>query len=172
MINYNGNGVLEEWCKEHDVFMFDLDRTVFDTYTKKGEPIWAKQMIQPLKRFDEDLVVDDCESECVLQPGIRSVLMYLKSKNKKVGFISRGGIYNLEYENQPSVLLLQSFEIYDYFSFHKLLFYKDEVKANHLSKIGKCVFFDDMEKDLKAAKTIPDVKVVDRNGFDCWEDLL
>ena len=54
--------MIKRLCEDYDIFIFDLDRTVFDTYTKKGEPIWAKQMIQPLKRFDEDLVVDDCES--------------------------------------------------------------------------------------------------------------
>ena len=164
--------ILEHLCDEYDTFMFDLDRTVFDTFTKGGEPIWAKQMIQPLKRFDEDLVVDDCESECVLQPGIRQVLDYLKSKNKKIGFISRGGVFNEEYEKQPSILLLKAFGILHYFSYIKLLFYKDEIKANHLSKIGKCVFFDDMDKDLEAARKVDGIKVYDRKVFDNWDDLL
>ena len=84
--------MIKRLCEDYDIFMFDLDRTVFDTYTKKGEPIWAKQLIKPLNRFDEDLIVDDCESECHLQPGIRSVLEYLKLNNKKVGFISRAGV--------------------------------------------------------------------------------
>ena len=164
--------VLDNLCDEYDIFMFDLDRTVFDTFTKGGEPIWAKQMIQPLKTLDEDLVVDDCESECILQPGIRQVLKYLKSKNKKVGFISRGGVFNIEYEKQPSVLLLKAFGILNYFSYIRLLFYKDEVKAGHLSQFGKCVFFDDMDKDLDEARKIDGVKVIDRKEFDNWSDLL
>ena len=53
--------MIKDLCKEYDIFMFDLDRTTFDTYTKKGEPIWAKQLIKPLNRFDEDLIVDDLE---------------------------------------------------------------------------------------------------------------
>ena len=164
--------MIKRLCEDYDIFMFDLDRTVFDTYTKKGEPIWAKQMIQPLKRFDEDLVVDDCESECILQPGIRQILEYLKSKNKKVGFISRGGVFNLDYEKQPSIELLKIFGIYDYFSFKKLMLYKTDIKANHLSEIGKCVFFDDMDTDLNAARKIPDVVVIDRKQFNYWSDLL
>ena len=164
--------MIKELIKEYDIFMFDLDRTVFDTYTKKGEPIWAKQMIQPFKKFDEDLVVDDCESQCELQPDIHLVLKYLNSNNKKVGFISRGGVFNLEYEKQPSILLLKMFGIYDYFSFKKLMLYKTDVKANHLSEIGKCVFFDDMDKDLDAARKISDVVVVDRKEFNQWSDLL
>ena len=43
--------MIKKLCKDYDIFMFDLDRTVFDTFTKKSEPIWAKQMIQPLERY-------------------------------------------------------------------------------------------------------------------------
>jgi len=164
--------MIKKLSKEYDIFMFDLDRTVFDTYSKSGEPIWAKQMIKPLVQIDKNTVKDDCESVCYLQNGIRSVLKYLYSKDKKVGFISRGGVYNLEYKKQPSILLLKAFGIFDYFSYIKLLFYKDEIKANHLSKIGGCVFFDDMDKDLDAAREIPDVVVIDRKGFKQWDDFL
>ena len=164
--------MIKKLSSEYDIFMFDLDRTIFDTYTKNGEPIWAKQMIQPFIHFDESLIGDDCESQCELQPGIHSVLEYLNSNGNKVGFISRGGVYNLDYEKQPSIVLLKMFGIYDYFSFKKLMLYKTDVKANHLSEIGKCVFFDDMDKDLDAAKNIPDVVVVDRKEFKQWDDLL
>tara|TARA_R110002020_G_scaffold159424_3_gene343204 strand:- start:1052 stop:1546 length:495 start_codon:yes stop_codon:yes gene_type:complete len=164
--------MINNLCKKYDIFMFDLDRTVFDTYSKSGEPIWAKQMIQPLVKLNEDSVKDDCESECHLQPGIRSVLEYLKLNNKKVGFISRGGVHRVHFDEQPSILLLKMFDIYDYFSYVKFLFYKTEVKAGHLSQFGKCVFFDDMDKDLDEAKKIDGVKVIDRKGFEYWGDLL
>ena len=165
--------MIKKLSKEYDIFMFDLDRTVFDTHTKKGEPIWAKQMIQPfLSQYFGEVVIDDCESQCELQPGIRSVLKYLNSNGNKVGFISRGGVFNLDYEKQPSIVLLKMFGIYDYFSFKKLMLYKTDVKANHLSEIGKCVFFDDMDKDLNAAKKISDIAVIDRKEFNQWSDLL
>ena len=164
--------MIKELCKEYDVFMFDLDRTVFDTYTKNREPIWAKQMIQPLIRLDIDSVKDDCESECYLQPGIRQILEYLHSNDKKVGFISRGGVFGLEYKKQPSIVLLKYFWIYEFFSFKKLMLYKTDTKATHLSEIGKCVFFDDMDKDLVEARKVDDVMVIDRKGFKTWKDLL
>jgi len=165
--------MIKKLCDEYDTFMFDLDRTVFDTFTKKGEPIWAKQMIQPfISQHLGEVVIDDCESQCEIQPGIRSVLRYLKSNNKKVGFISRGGVFNLEYEKQPSILLLKAFGILNYFSYIKLMLYKTDIKANHLSKIGKCVFFDDMDKDLDAARKISDITVIDRKEFNQWGDLL
>ena len=40
------------------------------------------------------------------------------------------------------------------------------------SKICKCVFFDDMDKDLDEARKVNDVMVVDRKEFKNWEDLL
>ena len=52
------------------------------------------------------------------------------------------------------------------------MFYKTEVKAGHLSQFGKCVFFDDMDKDLEEARKIGGVKVIDRNEFNHWDDLL
>ena len=97
---------------------------------------------------------------------------YLKLNNKKVGFISRGGVYDVEYDKQPSVLLLRKFGIYEYFNYAKFMFYKTEVKAGHLSQFGKCVFFDDMDKDLEEARKIGGVKVIDRNEFNHWDDLL
>ena len=163
---------IKNLCRDYDIFMFDLDRTIFDTYTKNGEPIWAKQMIQPFVISSDGLIKDDCESTCRLQSEINLVLEYLKLNNKQLGFISRGGVYNIEYEKQPSVLLLKMFGIYDYFSYDKLLFYKTEIKANHLSKIGKCVFFDDMDVDLDTVRKIDNIKVIDRTGFKQWSDLL
>ena len=163
---------LKTLCEEREIFMFDLDRTVFDTHTKLGEPIWAKQMITPLVNLNEDTIQDDCLSLCKLQPGIRSVLDYLLSNDKKIGFISRGGIFNLDYEKQPSVLLLKNFGIYDYFSHEKFLLYKTDDKADQLSKIESCVFFDDMDRDLDSARKLGTVEVCDRKQFKLWEDLL
>ena len=164
--------MIKRLCEDYDIFMFDLDRTVFDTYTKKGEPIWAKQLIKPLNRFDEDLIVDDCESECHLQPRIRSVLEYLKLNNKKVGFISRGGVYDVEYDKQPSVLLLRKFGIYEYFNYAKFMFYKTEVKAGHLSQFGKCVFFDDMDKDLEEARKIARAQIYTKAASPLYDKLF
>jgi len=164
--------MIKRLCEDYDIFMFDLDRTVFDTYTKKGEPIWAKQMIKPLFQIGKNAVEDDCESVCYLQGGVRSILKYLYSNGKKVGFISRGGVYDVEYDKQPSVLLLRKFGVYEYFNYAKFMFYKTEVKAGHLSQFGKCVFFDDMDKDLEEARKIGGVKIIDRNEFNHWDDLL
>jgi hypothetical protein len=152
--------------------MFDLDRTVFDTYTKMGEPIWAKQMIPPLVNVNADTIRDDCFSLCTLQSGIRSVLEQLQIQDKNIGFISRGGIFDLEYKKQPSVLLLQKFGIYNQFSHKHILLYKDDNKADQLSVMGSCVFFDDMDRDLDSARKLNGVEVCDRKEFETWKDLL
>ena len=52
------------------------------------------------------------------------------------------------------------------------MLYKTDTKATHLSEIGKCVFFDDMDKDLVEARKVDDVMVIDRKGFKTWKDLL
>ena len=45
------------------------------------------------------------------------------------------------------------------------MLYKTDTKALHLATLGKCVFFDDMDKDLDEARKINDVMVVDRKEF-------
>ena len=81
-------------------------------------------------------------------------------------------MFGFEYKKQPSVQLLKYFWIYEFFSFKKLMLYKTDTKATHLSEIGKCVFFDDMDKDLVEARKVDDVMVIDRKGFKTWKDLL
>ena len=167
--------MLKKLFFNYDTFIFDLDRTVWDTYSKNGELIWAKQMITPYSIFS-DRIVDDCFSVCKLQCGIVSVLKELNSMKKNVGFLSRGGICGLEYSLQPSISLLKKFDIYHFFNYKKTLLYKTDIKIDNLKQIieenGRCVFFDDTDKDLDEARTIFGVKVVDRKGFDSWETIF
>ena len=155
-----------------DTFIFDLDRTIWDTVSKTGDPIWAKQMLCPYSAVNENRVVDDVFSVCTLHDGIQEFLENLAAKDKKIGFLSRGAAYEVPYEKQPSILLLKEFGIYDFFNYKKILVYKEKNKADYLhaiiSDVRTCVFFDDMEKDLLAGQTVEGVIAVNRNSFKNW----
>jgi FMN phosphatase YigB (HAD superfamily) len=170
--------MIADLAARYDTFIFDLDRTVWDTNSKTGEPIWAKQMLLPYTIEGEwsDTIIDDVFSTCSLHAGIRPVLEKLQALGKNIGFLSRGGIYEVEYEKQPSVLLLKRFGIYEFFNYKKILLYKTDLKLYNIKEIadvcGEYVFFDDNEKDLTEAASIGGVKAIDRNSFDCWESIL
>ena len=168
---------LQELMESHHTFVFDLDRTVWDTYSKHGNPIWAKQILSPYDwTSTSDKVVDDCLSTCELHPGARDVLQTLSAARKHVGFLSRGGILGVPYEEQPSIRLLKHFGVYEYFNYEKLLLHKTDDKGIALQKIvddkGSCVFFDDMQKDLDAAAAVKGVTPINRLIFAKWEEIL
>lgn len=168
--------MIADLATRYNTFIFDLDRTVWDTNSKTGEPIWAKQMLRPYAFDGEDTIIDDVFSTCSLHNGVRAALEHLHTLGKDIGFLSRGGIYEVEYEKQPSVLLLKKFGIYDFFNYEKVLLYKADLKLYNLKEIaqacGEYVFFDDNGKDLAEANSIEGVKAVDRNSFTCWESIL
>jgi predicted phosphatase len=169
--------MIKELANEYNTFIFDLDRTVWDTHCKYGNLIWAKQVLEPFESGTTNVkVVDDCFSVCELQRGCEEVLRYLHENNKNIGFLSRGGIPGVPHNLQPSVKLLKHFKIYDFFNYAKVLVYKTDDKGTFLQQIvdeqGSCVFFDDSQRDLAAAANVSGILPIDRNSFESWESLL
>jgi predicted phosphatase len=160
---------------EFNNYYFDLDRTVWDTIDKYGNPIWARQMIQPYTLLDQDTIIDDCYSICKLQSGIRQYLQLLTDNNKKISFISRGGNLKIKYLSQPSIIILKKFKILSFFNIHNILLHKLEDKHKNIKDISKdTIFFDDSEEELTKMSTIyPKIKCVNRiKDFNSWETLL
>src|SRR3990167_8735131 len=104
---------------DNDLFVFDLDRTIWECYNKYNRSIWAKQLLYPYKKLNDDLIEDDVLSQCILQPNIRDILKYLKENRKDVAFLSCGARYGTQV--QPSVQMLEAFDIYYEFNAFKCL---------------------------------------------------
>lgn len=155
---------------KHEKFIFDLDRTVWDTYDVTGRPIWAKQLIEPL-RVEDERIVDDVGSYCVLKKGIKEFITFLADQNKRLGYLSIGALYGISDEQQPSLKILQLFGLYDMFNYKKILVYKTEPKSNYLKEMGACVFFDDDEKHLMAAASLESVVGIDSKEITDWSML-
>ena len=136
------------------VHMFDLDRTIWDTYDVFGRPIWAKQMLRPFT-MDGNKITDDVGSICVLRENIHEYMKYLKKQGHDLGFMSVGAAWSLTEEDQPSINLLKDFGLYDFFGSNKYLKYKTTSKNHFLENISNCVFYDDDEKHLLVARQIP-----------------
>ena len=140
-------------------FVFDLDRTIWDTYDVRGNPIWAKQMI-------------DVGSYCILRQGFREYMNFLHANDKKISFLSVGALYGTRYESQPSVRLLKLFSVYEKFNDTKLLLYKVQEKKKHLQNLAPCVFFDDSPKHLEAVASIENIFEYNSENIKNWSQFL
>lgn len=153
-------------------FYFDLDRTIWNTYDKFGQPIWARQMIAPYTIIDKYTIQDDCLSICKLDPDI--IDFFTSIKLHKISYISRGGNLNVLYDNQPSVKLLKLFNIHHVFSKNKILIHKNQIKHEHivLDDSQKTIFVDDSIDELEKMKhAYPSIICINRQSFTHWKDI-
>lgn len=157
---------------DFDYFYFDLDRNIWDTIDKYGNKIWARQLIFPLQQESENTFIDDCLSKIVLQDGVVEFLSFLYSRNKNIGFISRGGNLNTSMEEQPSIKTLILFDLLKYFKAEKILIHKNQIKHSALTR-EKFIFFDDSEEEISLMKHHKkESSCILRSSFDSWRDLL
>ena len=161
-------GVLEN----KNLYVFDIDRTLITSEDEYGSLIWLKNMEPPFINVDEATVRDRNGATAVLHKGTREVLEHLAEQDKQIGFLSAGALLDVQYEKQPSVILMKMFGIYDYFNSHKILEYKTVKKEEHLKDFEECVFFDDAEHHIVPALKLDNVIVVDRKSFTDWRQLL
>lgn len=150
---------------------FDLDGTIWNTYNKFGQPIWARQMIAPYNLIDNFTIQDDCLSICKLDTDIIDFLK--KISLHKISYISRGGNLHVLNEEQPSVKLLKLFNIYEFFSDSKILLHKNQIKYEHIKiNADKVFFIDDSNEELEKMKTAhPSIICINRNSFTSWKNL-
>ena len=152
--------------------LFDLDITLWDTFDKRGNSIWAKQLVAPYKVYG-NMIVDDVFSKCVLRKGVREYLQYLRDENHQVGFVSVGGYFGMEHSKQPSIRALKLFGIFNYFNSIHVLEYKVFNKAKAISQIkDKVIFYDDAPKNFEAVKHLTNVTCVDSLNIKDWSQLI
>jgi predicted phosphatase len=149
--------------------LFDLDLTIWEAHDKHGNHIWAKQLIFPLVTINNSLVTDDVGSQCSLKPGIAEYLNFLKSSGADLGFVSAGRHSDLPDAFQPSLHLIELFDLKKYFNSLKILSYKDQKKSQHILNLAEQItFYDDDDRVIEDVKKVPGVKVVDAKKITDW----
>ena len=158
---------------EHIVF--DLDRTIWDTYDKYQNQIWAKQLIQPFQLIDENIIIDDVGNKCILRFGVRELLYALHNAKKQISFLSVGRIQNLSDNYQPSLHALDFFKISAYFGKDSVLEYKTEKKSKHFPHVvdlNACVFLDDCDIHLADITQLGVKYVLNASEISNYKNLL
>lgn len=153
----------------YDTIILDLDFTVWEG---SKEHFWAKSLQFPIKKNKEKII--DCNGDYIrLYDGIKEFLNHFKNQNKNIGFITRGGLLNLEFNKQPCIICLKKFGIYKYFTYNNCILYKTDKKSRVLKSNNKTVFIDDNPIDLNDVKEKhPNVTVLNRNTFKNWDELI
>ena len=153
--------------------LIDLDKTIWDTYDKYGNSIWAKQLVAPIKKKNSNVLIDDVFSTCTLRKGVRKFLNYVYDHSSfSVSFITNGMYFNLPKKYQPSLISLKLFGIGHFFNSKNFLLYKTASKAKILSEMhGLKVLFDDNEKIINECSSIKNTIVVDSNDID-WVNQI
>lgn len=158
-----------EKVNKFDTIILDLDFTVW-----KGskQHFWAKSLEFPITKIRNKLY-DKNQDYIELYYGFKKFVSYLNKNNKNVGFITRGGLLNVEYDKQPCIICLRQFDILKYFNYKSHILYKTDLKSNVFEKKGETIFIDDNPLDLDDIKKHhPTVTVLDRTTFKNWNELL
>ena len=126
---------------DYDTYIFDLDDTLWSGH-------WAKMLVGDLKLKDTNTIQDELGGSLTLKSGVREFLSE-KSKTCNIGFVSRGGLLNINKDNQPSIKVLRTFGILDYFNYCRHTIYKTEDKGKYVIPSGRTLYIDDNDNDLK-----------------------
>lgn len=125
---------------DYDTYIFDLDDTLWFGH-------WAKMLVGNLKLVNDSTIEDELGGKLHLKSGVKKFLEE-KSKVSKIGFVSRGGLIDILEHNQPSIKVLKTFGILEYFSYCRHTIYKTEDKAKYVKPSGRTLYIDDNENDL------------------------
>ncbi len=154
------------------MYVFDLDLTIWETFDKRGSPIWAKQLIFPMQKITEDLVIDDVGSTCSLKKGVREYFSLLKLNNLTIGYVSAGRHWNFDDDHQPSLHLLELFGLSHFFNGMKVLNYKTIKKSEILKEYKqKIIFYDDDDKVIEDVGQLSHVHIFDAKKIDDWSQM-
>lgn len=154
---------------DFDTIIFDLDFTIWDGCEKD---FWAKKLEEPLVLKNE-YIFDKNQKYIKLQNGIRETLSFLRSENKNLGFVTRGGLLETEFFDQPPIKCLNLFDILHFFNHQRTVIYKTDLKSQYIKSSGKTIYIDDNIIDINDIKNNhSDILVVDRNSFNQWQELI
>lgn len=154
---------------EFDTIILDLDFTIW-----KGceEKYWAKNLISPYKLSNKKIIGSDLKY-IEFDKDIKFFLKKLYKLNKKIGFLTLGGLLSVKDEDQPVTSCLKMYDVYKYFNHQKTILYKTDCKAKHIIKNNKTVFIDDNIDNLEiVSKNHSDITCINRYSFNNWKELL
>ena len=151
--------------------IFDLDGTIWDCLTQRGESIGAYQTTPPYKLKSKDIILDIKGNTIQLQNNIKDLIELLDDTDKNLGIVSRGEKLDTPFSSQPSIMLLKKFDLFKYFNYNIII--KAFIdKKFYTRPLGKTLFVDGSKDWISSVNERDDIDVLWRQSFNDWFDLL
>ena len=155
----------------YKTIIFDLDQTLWDCYTQRGESIGAYQTTPPYKLRSKDIILDIKGNTIQLQNNVRELIDLLDEDDKNLGIVSRGEKLDTPFSAQPSIMILKKFDIFKYFNYNIVI--KAFIdKKEYTRPLGPTLFIDDNQEWVSSVNERDDIDVLWRQSFNDWFDLL
>ena len=167
---------------EYDAVIVDLDFTIWHGSKPR---LWSKALKDYKALQSEDgithYIVDSSGEYIKIDNCFRTFAKELHKNNISLGFCTRGGLLDVTDSEQPPLICLKMFDIYDEFDGDKIVLYKTENKGKSLetsiARKNKILFIDDTDQDLEDVKLANsalqgNTDVYNRNNFTSWLELL
>jgi predicted phosphatase len=153
---------------DFDSIVLDLDYTIWDG---SKDNFWAKSLKSPYYLDSKNRKIIDCDNNFLhLQNNVEKVLEILYLNNKKISFITLGGLLNTELSDQPPIKCLEVFNLLNFFNFKRSVLYKTDLKSSIFTEYGKTIFIDDKEDNLiDIKKHFPNTECLNRDKFNKWD---
>ena len=126
---------------DYNTYIFDLDDTLWSGH-------WAKMLVGDLRLTNSCTIKDELGNELCLNLGVKEFFRE-KYRSCNIGFVSRGGLLNIDKDDQPSIKVLRTFGILDYFNYCRHTIYKTEDKGKYVIPNGRTLYIDDNDNDLR-----------------------
>ena len=156
---------------DYESVIVDLDNTIWQCLDARGTSIPAFKMEPPFRLLEEDLVADQRENVCRLQPTVRDVLDCLDEHGMNLGVVSRSAVEDVSDEAQPARMLLAKLDLLKYFTY--IVVIKAGIqKADYVRPEGRTLFIDDQDDQLQDVNARGLADVLSRRKFVNWADLF
>ena len=88
-----------------------------------------------------------------------------------IGIVSRGEKEETTKEAQPTMMLLNKFDLRKYINY-EIVMKRDINKADYVKPFGKTLFIDNEDANIDSVNEKGQVDVLNRESFENWTDLL
>lgn len=156
---------------KYDTILFDLDGTLWDCFTPKGESMGAYKTTPPYKRVFASVATDINNNIIRVQRGVPELLNALDAADINLGIVSRSELEDKPFSAQPAIMLLKLFDLYKYFNYQISLKLTME-KSEYVKPLGKTLFIDDEQENTNAVNQSGKADVLWRGAFGDWDQLM
>lgn len=133
---------------DYDTIIFDADETIWHITTLTNDHIGANDTIPPYEIISEKKIRDIHQNTIELESGFRKKILDLKNNGKSLYIISAGEKEGVEEDEQPVILILKAFGIYDIFD--EVIVDSESPKSEYIKELeeGSTAFIDDKDENL------------------------